>query len=114
MPRVRIVLLYVEGEILAREQLILWDAAVVALPVVGQELPARDPDLPQQPFQRGIRTWTDFPGEVSPRKWIMGLPNPNLVFFPLTKCHISSICTISVSAGTSGSRSVSASPRIQR
>ena len=66
MPRVRIVLLYVEGEVLAREQLILWDAAVVALPVVGQELPASDPNLPQQPFQRGIRTWTNFPGEVSP------------------------------------------------
>ena len=66
MPCVRIALFHVEGEILAREQLIPWDAAVAALPVVGQELPARDPNFPQQPFQRGIRTWTNFPGEVSP------------------------------------------------
>src|SRR5215203_3591058 len=87
------VLLDAEGQILACEELILWDEAVEALPVVGQEDMAFEADPIEQAPAGRIITPTQLPGQGSPCHRVIGLPEPNLVFFPFTKCHISSTCT---------------------
>ena len=56
VSRVRVVLLDIEGEVLAREKLLLRNAAAKPLPVVRQEAPALEADPLQQPFESGIRT----------------------------------------------------------
>jgi hypothetical protein len=109
---VAVVLLDPEGQVLAGEELGFGNAAVVAVPVVGQEGPAFDPDLLEELLAGRIVTLTQNPGQGSPVERIEGSPDPTFVFFPFTKCHISSSCTISTSAGVVGSGSVSAAWRI--
>jgi hypothetical protein len=109
---VAVVLLDTEGEILAGEELILWDATVVTRPIVGQEEAAFDTDFVEKPSAGCIVTLTQNPGQSSPLERIERLPEPALVFFPSTKCHISSSCTISTSAGVVGSSKPEASWRI--
>src|SRR3954454_18033085 len=87
------VLLDRERQVLAREQSILWDQPVEALPVVGQEDVAVDADPVEKSPAGRIITPTQLPGQGSPCHRVKGPPEPNLVFFPFTKCHISSICT---------------------
>src|SRR5919112_5825503 len=88
---VAVVLLDRERQILAGEQLILGDQAMEALPVVGQENVSLDPDPIEKPFAGRIITPTQLPGQGSPCHRIVRSPEPYLVFFPSTKCHISSI-----------------------
>src|SRR5919112_4247930 len=94
MADVAVVLLDSEGQVLAGEQLPFWDQAVEALPVVGQEGVALDADPVEKPSAGRIITPTQLPGQGSPCHRVVGPPEPNLVFFPSTKCHISSICTM--------------------
>ena len=109
---IAVVLLDPEGQVLAGEELRLGDATVVAVPVVGQEDPAFDADFLEEFLAGRIVTLTQNPGQGSPLERIEGSPEPALVFFPSTKCHISSSCTISTSAGVAGSGSATASLRI--
>src|SRR3954463_1438308 len=82
-----------EGQILAGEELLRRNQPVKAFPVVGQEDTALDADLVEKSAAGRIITPTQLPGQGSPCHRIKGPPEPNLVFFPFTKCHISSICT---------------------
>src|SRR3954447_7974004 len=92
---VAVVLLDREGQILACEVLFLRDQPVKAFPVVGQEDTALDADIVEKSPAGRVITPTQLPGQGSPCHRIKGPPDPNLVFFPSTKCHISSICTMS-------------------
>src|SRR5829696_4655979 len=90
---VAVVLLDREGQVLADEVLLLGDEPVEALPLVGEEDVALDADLLEKSPAGRIITPTQLPGQGSPCHRVVGLPEPNLVFFPFTKCHISSTCT---------------------
>src|SRR3954464_12866095 len=90
---VAVVLLDREGQILASEELLRRDQTGKAFPVVGQEDTALDADLVEKSAAGRVITPTQLPGQGSPCHRIEGSPEPNLVFFPCTKCHISSICT---------------------
>src|SRR3954466_7340477 len=91
---VAVVLLDREGQVLAGEVLFLRDEPAEALPVVGDEDVAFDADLVEQSPASRVITPTQLPGQGSPCHRIVGSPEPNLVFFPFTKCHISSTCTM--------------------
>src|SRR5512135_1317024 len=108
---IAVVLLDGEGQVLAGEELIVGDEAMEAFPVIGQEDVAFDADLVEKPLDGVIITPTQLPGQGSPCHRIIGPPDPNLVFFPSTKCHISSICTIPADGLASGSGVASASAR---
>src|SRR6476661_9698702 len=99
---VAVVLLDREGQTLAGEELLRRDQPVKAFPVVGQEDTALDADLVEKSAAGRIITPTQLPGQGSPCHRVVGPPEPNLVFFPFTKCHISSICTMSSSGVVEG------------
>ena len=99
---VAVVLLDSEGQVLAGEMLLLGDQAVEALPVVGQEGVALDTDLVEEPPAGRVITPTQLPGQGSPCHRVVGPPEPNLVFFPSTKCHISSIWTMPLDGAAEG------------
>jgi hypothetical protein len=91
MADVAVVLLDREGQVLAGEELPRRYQAVEASPLVGQENVALDPDLLEKSPAGRIITPTQLPGQGSPCHRVVGPPEPNLVFLPFTKCHISSI-----------------------
>src|SRR3982751_1243175 len=91
---VAVVLLDREGQILAGEELLRRNQPVKAFPVVGQEDTALDADLVEQSPAGRVITPTQLPGQGSPCHRVVGPPEPNLVFLPFTKCHISSIWTM--------------------
>src|SRR5438270_9651326 len=91
---VAVVLLDREGQVLAGEELLRRDQPVKAFPVVGQEDTALDADLVEKSAAGRVITPTQLPGQGSPCHRVKGPPEPNLVFFPFTKCHISSIRTM--------------------
>src|SRR3954452_4837392 len=90
---VAVVLLDREGQILAREELLGRDQPLETFPIISHEDVAVDADLVEKSPTGRIITPTQLPGQGSPRHRIKGSPDPNLVLFPSTKCHISSICT---------------------
>src|SRR4051812_48596935 len=94
MADLAVVLLDREGQVLADEVLLLGDQPVEALPFIGDEDVAVDADLVEQSPAGRVITPTQFPGQGSPCHRVVGPPEPNLVFFPSTKCHISSIWTM--------------------
>src|SRR3954447_25902178 len=94
MADLAVVLLDREGQVLAGEQLPLRDEPVEALPVVGDEYVPVDADLVEQSRAGRVITPTQLPGQGSPCHRVVGPPEPNLVFFPSTNCHISSIWTM--------------------
>src|SRR3954447_12987222 len=104
---VAVVLLDREGKILAGEELLRRNQPVKAFPVVAQEDTALDADLVEKSAAGRIITPTQLPGQGSPCHRIKGPPEPNLVFFPFTKCHISSICTTSLDGSPAGSGAAS-------
>src|SRR3982751_921 len=108
---VAVVLLDREGQILAGEELLRRDQPVKAFPVVGQEDTALDADLVEKSPAGRIITPTQLPGQGSPCHRVVGPPEPNLVFFPFTKCHISSICTTSRDGSPAGSGAASPAAR---
>src|SRR3954454_12726757 len=89
-----VVLLARGGQVLGGGQLLLRDQPVEALPVVGREDVAPDADLLEKSPAGRIITPTQFPGQGSPCHRVVGSPDPNLVFLPFTKCHISPIWTM--------------------
>ena len=99
---VAVVLLDREGQVLADKVLLLGDEPVEALPVVGHEDVALDADPIEKSPAGRIITPTQLPGQGSPCHRVIGFPEPNLVFFPSTKCHISSICTIPLDGAAEG------------
>src|SRR3954466_11923246 len=108
---VAVVLLDREGQILASEELLLRNQPMKAFPVVGQEDTALDADLVEKSAAGRIITPTQLPGQGSPCHRVKGPPEPNLVFFPFTKCHISSICTTSLDGSPAGSGAASPAAR---
>ena len=62
MSGIAVVLLDLEGQAFACEEALLWDTAVVAVPVVGQEGPAFDSDLVEELLAGRIVTLTQNPG----------------------------------------------------
>src|SRR3954471_14625801 len=95
MADIAVVLLDREGQILASEKLLRRKQAVEAFPVVGQEdATRRDADLVEKSPAGRVITPTQLPGQGAPCHRVVGPPEPNLVFFPFTKCHISSIWTM--------------------
>ena len=108
---VAVVLLDREGQVLAREQSVLWDQPVEALPIVRQEDVAVDADPVEKSPTGRVITPTQLPGQGSPCHRIKGSPEPNLVFFPFTKCHISSIWTMLSSGVVEGAGAASPAAR---
>src|SRR5947208_15963009 len=108
---VAVVLLDREGQILASEELLRRNQPVKAFPLVGQKDTALDADLVEKSPARRIITPTQLPGQGSPCHRVVGPPEPNLVFFPSTKCHISSICTTSLDGSPAGSGAASPAAR---
>src|SRR3954467_8724045 len=94
MADVAVVLLDREGQVLACEELLGWDQPLETFPIISHEDVAVDADLVEKSPAGRIITPTQLPGQGSPCHRIKGSPEPNLVFFPSTKCHISSIRTM--------------------
>src|SRR3954453_21866649 len=107
---VAVVLLDREGQILASEELLRRNQPVKAFPVAGQEDTALDADLVEKSAAGRIITPTQLPGQGSPCHRVVGPPEPNL-FFPFTKCDISSICTTSLDGSPAGSGAASPAAR---
>src|SRR3954447_13923242 len=108
---VAVVLLDREGQILAGEEVVRRNQPGEAFPVVGQENTALEADLVEQAAAGRIITPTQLPGQGSPCHRVKGPPEPNLVFFPFTKCHISAICTTSLDGSPAGSGAASPAAR---
>src|SRR3954452_1328785 len=108
---VAVVLLDRGGQILASEELLRRNQPVGAFPVIGQEDTALDADLVEKSPAGRIITPTHPPGQAPPCHRVVGPPEPNLVFFPFTKCHISSICTPSLDGSPAGSGAASPAAR---
>src|SRR3954463_7586957 len=108
---VAVVLLDREGQILAGEELLRRNQPVKGFPVVAQEDTALDADLVEKSAAGRIIPPTQLPAQGSPCHRIKGPPEPNLVFFPFTKCHISSICTTSLDGSPAGSGAASPAAR---
>ena len=108
---VAVVLLDREGQVLAGEQLLRRDQPVEAVPVVGQEDVALDADLVEQSPAGRVITPTQLPGQGSPCHRVVGSPDPNLVFLPFTKCHISSIWTMPLDGVAEGAGASSPAAR---
>src|SRR3954466_10889673 len=104
---VAVVLLDRERQVLAGEQLLRRDQPVEALPVVGHEDVALDADLVEQSPAGRVITPTQLPGQGSPCHRVKGPPEPNLVLFPSTKCHISSIWTMPLDGVAEGAGAAS-------
>src|SRR5919199_4652082 len=97
-----VVLLDREGQVLPDEVSILGDQPAEALPLVCDEDVSVDADLVEKSPAGRIITPTQPPGQGSPCHRVKGPPDPNLVFFPFTKCHISSIWTMLSSGVAAG------------
>src|SRR5947199_10107767 len=108
---VAVVLLDREGQILAGEELLRRNQPVEAVPVVGQEDTPLDADLVEKSPAGRVITPTQLPGQGSPCHRVVGPPEPNLVSFPFTKCHISSIWTMPPDASAEGAGTVSPAAR---
>src|SRR5213080_2041318 len=108
---VAVVLLDREGQILASEELLRRNQPMKAFPVVGQEDTALDADLVEKSPAGRVITPTQLPGQGSPCHRVVGPPDPNLVFLPFTKCHISSIWTMPLDGVAEGAGASSPAAR---
>src|SRR4051812_25387191 len=77
---VAVVLLDREGQIFASEGLLCRNQPVQTFPAVGQEDMALDADLVEKPPAGRIIPPTQLPGQGSPRRRVVGPPEPCLVF----------------------------------
>jgi hypothetical protein len=108
---VAVVLLDGKGQVLAGKELVFGDEAVIAFPVVGDELASGDADFIEKPLTCGIVTVTQNPGDSSLLHRIIRPPEPQLVGLFFRKCHISSSVTMAMCPDGSGSGSFRASAR---
>ena len=113
MADIAVVLLDGEGQILADEMLGTGDRPPEALPVVGEEAFAFDPDLVEKSPEGPVITATQHPGEGAAGNGVVGPPNPELARLFLRKCHISSQVTTTVPADADGSGTRRAASRTQ-
>ncbi len=90
---VAVVLLDWKGQVLAGEDLVFRDEAVVAVPIVGDERLAFDADFVEELLASGVITATKNPGNGSPSDRVIGSPNPEFTTLFFRKCHISSSVT---------------------
>src|SRR4051794_40715974 len=111
MADVAVVLLDREGQVLAREELLGRDQPLETFPIVRQEDVALDADPVEKSPAGRVITPTQLPGQGSPCRRIKGPPDPNLVFFPSTKCRISSIWTMLSSGVVEGAGAASPAAR---
>ena len=79
VTNVAVVLLDGEGQVLAGKELVFGDEAVIAFPVVGDELASGDADFIEKPLTCGIVTVTQNPGDSSLLHRIIRPPEPELV-----------------------------------
>src|SRR4051794_26234930 len=108
---VAVVLLDREGQVLAREELLGRDQPLEIFPIISHEDVAVDADLVEKSPTGRVITPTRLPGQGSPCHRIVGSPDPNLVFFPSTRCHISSIWTMLSSGVVEGAGASSPAAR---
>lgn len=113
MSDAAVVLLNGEGQILAGEELVLRNDAVVSFPVAGDEGFALDPDLAEESLEGFVVTATQYPGDGAAADGVIRPPNPKPLCFFSRKCHISSNVTITVPSGTEGSGRRCAASRTQ-
>src|SRR4051812_43044208 len=104
---VAVVLLDREGQVLAREELLGRDQPLETFPIIRHEGAAVDAGLVEKSPTGRVITPTQLPGQGSPCHRIKGPPDPNLVLFPSTKCHISSIWTMLSSGVVEGAGAAS-------
>ena len=76
MPDIAVVLLDENGQVLAGEELLFKDQAVVAVPIVGDERFAFEADFVEEFLACGVITTTNNPGDGSPSQRIIGAPDP--------------------------------------
>lgn len=76
MADIAVVLLDEEGQVLAGEELVLGDQAVVAVPVIGNECPSLDADFVEQFLACRVITASQNPGDGSASNRVIGPPNP--------------------------------------
>ena len=96
VTNVAVVLLDGEGQVLAGKELVFGDEAVIAFPVVGDELASGHADFIEKPLTCGIVTVTQNPGDSSLLHRIIRPPEPELVGLFFRKCHISSSVTMAM------------------
>ena len=102
-----------DGQVLAREELVLGDEAVEPFPIAGDEGLALDPNLVDE-FLEGLAvTATQHPGEGPAGNGAISPPNPEFPGLFLRKCHISSNVMITVPAAMEGSGRRCAASRTQ-
>ncbi len=75
---VAVILLNGEGEVLTSRQLCGWNQAMVAGPIVSDELFALETDAVEQPLAGGVITATQHPGQGSPTVRVIRAPDPTL------------------------------------
>ena len=69
------------GQILACEELVFGDEAVIAIPVVRDNGLAFDADFVEEPVACGVITATKNPGDGSPSNRVIGSPKPEFLSF---------------------------------
>ena len=73
---VAVVLLDGEGQVLAGEELVVGNDPVEALPVIGDEGFALDPNLVEKPAEGSVVTPTQYPGDGTAGNGVVRAPNP--------------------------------------
>jgi len=81
MADVAVVLLDGERQILAGEELVFGNEAMITVPIVGDECLAFDADFVEEPLASGVITAANNPVDGSPLNRVIGPPNPQLVSF---------------------------------
>ncbi len=76
MTNVAVVLFDRDGQVFACEKLVLWEEAVITVPIIGDERFAFDADLVEELLASGVITATKNPGDGSPSNRVIGPPNP--------------------------------------
>ena len=81
MADVAVVLFDGKGQVLAGKVPVLQNDPVVSLPVAGEEGPALDPDLVEEPPEGFVVTATQYPGNGAAGDGVIRAPNPEFPGF---------------------------------
>ena len=81
VANVAVVLLDRKRQVLAGEELVFRDEAVIAFPIVGDEGFAFDADFVEEFLASGVITATKNPAKGSPIERVIRSPNPELASF---------------------------------
>ena len=115
MPGVRVVLLNSDGVRFTDNMTLRRQYLCESIPIIGVEcaIPTMLYFVVESAESCSITT-AEHPGHSSPAATVNGLDDPKLVFFLLTKCHISSNSICLISPDTAGSGSLHPASTIQR